>query len=241
MVYPLGQHNPFSEQSDRRSQVGMKISDRWTEEPTGIMHFLKTNLLTGERWHCITDPNGNLLAEFTLGRRFNSVTLIRRRAHDGHELGREVYGLKRDRTIPTSTTCADLKKLVESGLKKGELVLVSGSGEPREGEDGNVVVETWTYVHGEDSSPLGKISAREAFSREGGLASRTQGDQETFYDPTGPIVAPLHSVDARTGKRTQTMSVDLVAARDEKLRIVDEGKPTPLWRRIISMLSGRRK
>ena len=239
MGFPFSQFNPFSEQSDRRSQVGMKISSEWVEEPTGIKHFLKTNSLTGERWNCITDSNGNLLAEFTLGRTNNCITLIKRRAYDAHELGREVYSLKRGSTIPTSTLYDDLKKLVESGLKNGELVLISGSGEPKEDEDGNIVVNTWKYIHGEDGSPLGKIPSREVSSREGGLVSHTQGDRETFYDPSGPIAAPLHSVDARTGQRTQTMSVDLVDGTDEKLRIVDEGKPTSLWSRIVSRLSGK--
>jgi len=220
---------PFSEQSDRRSQVGMKISEEWIEPETGIRHFTKTHGLTGEKWSCIADGDGRLLAEQTIGRRFDRIIVIRRSNRDGHELSREVYGLGKSGTIPrdahelsrevcgvreSGTTPASIPysqfiALIEDRFKKGESTLFSGSDEPIVNPDGSYVVQSWSYIwralDGENARPLGKRYVQEEYSKEGVLLACTVGDKRTEFRDDHSIAIPQHSDDMATGQQLETM------------------------------------
>jgi hypothetical protein len=241
-MYPFGDNfNPFSEQSDRRSQVGMAISDVWQESETGIRHFTKTHQLTGEQWNCMTDASGNLIAEYTLQRTYPRLTLIKRRHNDGRELSRETYGLGQGTTIPSRTSHVDLTKFVRTGVDSGRVKLLSGSGEPKEDEDGNLVIESWEYIHGADEGPLGKMRKTEVFAKDGTPIARTVGKKRTSF-ADGPLAVPLETLDVRTGQRTEVMSSRFISSdgiTETKIPVTEEAKVLDSWKQLITRLFGR--
>jgi hypothetical protein len=200
---------PFSEQSDRRSQVGMKTSDEWIEPKTGIRHFNKTHGLTGEKWSCIADHDRQLLAEQTIGRRFDRTIVIRRSNRDGHELSREVYGLGENGIKLASTPYSQFMAIIEDRFKKGKITLLSGSDEPKVNPDGSYMVRSWSYIwralDGENARPLGKRYVQEEYSKEGVLLACTLGNKRTEFRDDHSVAIPQHSHDTATGQQLETM------------------------------------
>jgi len=97
-----------------------KISDEWRESPSQIRHYIKTNTATGQAAACIEESKGGLLAEFSIGQMYPTVTLV-------EASGSRTYALGKGREIEPSTSYEDVTKLVQRRLAEGTLVLVSGT------------------------------------------------------------------------------------------------------------------
>ncbi len=228
-------HNPFSENSDRRSQEGMRTFNEW-KEPSGIRHFNKQSQLTGEEWICIEDIGGHLVAELSIGRQFPRLTLIKR-SKDGRERERETYGFDRNTSIQHDITYAELKQFVAKGIESGTVVLISGSEEPRMQSDGSILVKSWECVFGEGGKSLGKRYTEEKHAYNGSLVSRTVGNRQTSFDG-GPIALPLQTADISSGEPVETIkSVDWSDGSGNSVRLVEEGKTTSAWKTLKSKLS----
>src|SRR5262249_15919303 len=151
----------------------------------------KTNRATGQTWMCIESPGGRLLAEFTLGMRYPRITLIRREGDEGQEFGREIYGMAKTFEPPEKIELLELKSLVESGLRSGDINLFSREETLPSGMHGSIRSRQQETVWDQHGRPLGESTATHEYSATGGLKSREVGDHKTEFDSTGPIAAPL--------------------------------------------------
>jgi hypothetical protein len=155
---------------------------RW--EATGISHAVNAKKETGERWVSLTDPRGEVLAEYTLDNPFNTLTLI------SPDEARTSYALHKTnvkKLDPTRTNYDDLAKL--------KFILAKEFSEPPSyASNGVSTVLVREAVFGEDDKRLGEQTYRKVFAL-GVLLEETNprltNEGRTLFDPREPIKVPV--------------------------------------------------
>ena len=195
------------------------VSGLWWEENTGNAHGTESRsvIIDGreleipQKTEHILDPNGQDLAEVTVGLEHNTITRVLRDKQTGHETGRATWSLTAKASAEMGRTRAGwlIKGLDRMTSDHSRAALSAKSEAPTYEVDGTVSVPIEKIVLTKEGPRLDKTTQSLVLGK---VLTEWASDLRTDYDVTSPIQLPKQKLDLREPPGQQvieTYHVDL--------------------------------